>query len=63
MVFPSVEAFIKRAKWLIAAAQGNFADEHKAKNPNQLQKAIQKVSCMSFFARSNVFLAKTKSQN
>ena len=43
MVFPSVEDFIKRANWLIVAAQGSYAEEHKTKNPNQVQKPIHKV--------------------
>jgi len=44
LVYPSVEDFIKRVNWLIGAANDNWGDEHKDKNPNQ---EVKKMSTKS----------------
>ena len=61
MVYPSVEDFIKRVNWLIGAANDNWGDEHKDKNPNQeVKKMSTKVSTsdkVKFYAK---FIIKPK---
>ena len=54
MVYPSIEDFIKRVNWLIEAANDNWSDSHKDKNPNQeVKKLATKVSWLTIEINAN----------